>query len=55
MKLCTVGTSPSLAVGIVQIINYLPYFQMDCERFHQTTIRQALSHASGMSNLDEIE
>jgi CubicO group peptidase (beta-lactamase class C family) len=35
------------------LVQYLPYFQMDDERFQQITIRQALSHTSGMPDIDE--
>ena len=37
------------------LVQYLPYFQMDDERYRQITIRQALSHTSGMPDMDEIE
>jgi CubicO group peptidase (beta-lactamase class C family) len=37
------------------IVQYLPYFRMDDERYRQITIRQALSHTSGMPDLDETE
>ncbi len=37
------------------IVQYLPYFQMDDERYRQITIRQALSHTSGMPDLEETE
>ncbi len=37
------------------IIQYLPYFRLDDERFMQITIRQILSHTSGMPDLDEEE
>jgi CubicO group peptidase (beta-lactamase class C family) len=37
------------------LVQYLPYFQMDDERHRQITIRQALSHTSGMPDMDEIE
>ena len=37
------------------LVQYLPYFQMDDERYRQITIRQALSHTSGMPDIDEIE
>ncbi len=37
------------------IVRYLPYFQMDDERYRQITIRQALSHTSGMPDMDEID
>jgi len=37
------------------IVQYLPYFQMDDERYRQITIRQILSHTSGMPDMDENE
>ncbi len=37
------------------LVHYLPYFCMDDERSRQITIRQALSHTSGMPDLDENE
>jgi CubicO group peptidase (beta-lactamase class C family) len=37
------------------IVQYLPYFQMDDERYRQITIRQALSHTSGMPDIEEID
>jgi len=37
------------------IIQYLPYFQMDDERYRQITIRQILSHTSGMPDMEETE
>jgi CubicO group peptidase (beta-lactamase class C family) len=37
------------------LVQYLPYFQMDDERCQQITIRQALSHTSGMPDMDENE
>ena len=37
------------------LVQYLPYFQMDDERYRQITIRQMLSHTSGMPDMDEIE
>ena len=36
-------------------VQYLPYFQMDDERYRQVTIRQILSHTSGMPDMDENE
>lgn len=39
----------------VPLVQYLPYFQMDDERHRQITIRQALSHTSGMPDMDERE
>ena len=35
------------------LIQYLPYFQMDDARYRQITIRQLLSHTSGMPDIDE--
>jgi CubicO group peptidase (beta-lactamase class C family) len=37
------------------LVNYLPYFQMDDERYRQITIRQMLSHTSGMPDMEEGE
>jgi CubicO group peptidase (beta-lactamase class C family) len=37
------------------LVQYLPYFRLDDERFRQITIRQALSHTSGMPDMDESE
>ena len=37
------------------ILQYLPYFQMNDERYRQITIRQMLSHTSGMPDMDENE
>lgn len=37
------------------IVEYLPDFQMDDERYQQITIRQMLSHTSGMPDMDETE
>ncbi len=37
------------------LVDYLPYFRLDDERYRQITIRQMLSHTSGMPDLDEIE
>ena len=37
------------------LVQYLPYFRMDDARFQHITIRQALSHTSGMPDIDEIE
>ncbi len=37
------------------IVQYLPYFRMDDERYRQITIRQALSHTSGMPDMEETE
>jgi len=35
------------------LTQYLPYFQMDDDRYRQVTIRQMLSHTSGMPDIDE--
>jgi CubicO group peptidase (beta-lactamase class C family) len=37
------------------IVQYLPYFQMDDERYRQITIRQILSHTSGMPDMEDTE
>ncbi|MCE5206865.1 MAG: class A beta-lactamase-related serine hydrolase [Chloroflexi bacterium] len=37
------------------VIQYLPYFELDDERYRQITIRQMLCHTSGMPDLDETE
>lgn len=37
------------------LIHYLPYFKLDDERYHQITLRQLLSHTSGMPDIDESE
>jgi len=37
------------------LVQYLPYFQMKDERYLQMTIRQALSHTSGMPDIYESD
>ncbi len=37
------------------LVEYLPYFRLDDDRCQQMTIRQALSHTSGMPDMDEFE
>jgi CubicO group peptidase (beta-lactamase class C family) len=37
------------------LIEYLPDFRLDDERFDQITVRQMLSHTSGMPDMDEAE
>jgi len=37
------------------LIRYLPYFRMEDERFPQITIRQMLSHTSGLPDIDETD
>ena len=37
------------------LVRYLPYFRMDDEPYRQITIRQALSHTSGMPDIDEAD
>lgn len=37
------------------IVQYLPYFKLGDERYRQITIRQVLSHTSGMPDMDEEE
>jgi CubicO group peptidase (beta-lactamase class C family) len=43
--------------GVIQLdsplVQYLPYFKLDDERCTQITIRQVLSHTSGMPDMDE--
>lgn len=37
------------------IVQYLPYFQLDDDRYTQITTRLILSHTSGMPDMDEVE
>jgi CubicO group peptidase (beta-lactamase class C family) len=37
------------------LVGYLPYFQMDDERYRQIIIRQMLSHTSGIPDMEENE
>ena len=37
------------------LVQYLPYFKLDDERYRQITLRQILSHTSGMPDMDEGE
>jgi CubicO group peptidase (beta-lactamase class C family) len=37
------------------LIEYLPEFRLDGEQYRQITIRQMLSHTSGMPDMDELE
>ncbi|HLO30898.1 MAG TPA: serine hydrolase [Anaerolineales bacterium] len=37
------------------LVHYLPDFRLDDERFIQITLRQMLSHTSGMPDMDELE
>jgi len=37
------------------LVHYLPYFRLDDDRCAQITIRQSLSHTSGMPDMDELE
>jgi CubicO group peptidase (beta-lactamase class C family) len=37
------------------VVQYLPYFRLDDEHFPQITLRQILSHTSGMPDMDEDE
>jgi CubicO group peptidase (beta-lactamase class C family) len=39
----------------VPIVQYLPNFRLDDERYRQVTLRQMLSHTSGMPDMDEAE
>ncbi len=58
---CFVATAVVQLVeqGVVEldapVVRYLPYFRMDDERCSQITLRQVLSHTSGMPDMDEIE
>ncbi len=37
------------------LVQHLPYFRMDDERYQQITLRQVLSHTSGMPDMNESE
>jgi len=37
------------------LIQYLPYFVLDDDRYPQITVHQLLSHTSGMPDFDEVE
>jgi CubicO group peptidase (beta-lactamase class C family) len=37
------------------LVQYLPYFKLDDERYPQITIRQILSHTSGLPDMDEFD
>lgn len=37
------------------LIEYLPYFRVDDERSSEITIRQILSHNSGMPDMEKFE
>ncbi len=37
------------------LVQYLPYFRIDDERYRQITIRQMLSHTSGMPDIEETD
>lgn len=37
------------------LAHYLPYFHLDDDRYRQITLRQVLSHTSGMPDMDEDE
>ncbi|MBN2387032.1 MAG: serine hydrolase [Anaerolineales bacterium] len=37
------------------LVRFLPYFKLDDERYPQITIRQVLSHTSGLPDIDEFE
>jgi CubicO group peptidase (beta-lactamase class C family) len=39
----------------VPVIDYIPEFKLDDELYRQITLRQILSHTSGMPDMDEIE
>lgn len=58
-------SKPFVATAVVQlvergqvdldapVVNYLPYFKLDDERYTTITVRQMLSHISGMPDTDE--
>jgi CubicO group peptidase (beta-lactamase class C family) len=60
-------SKPFVATGILQlvergqvqldasIITYLPYFKLDDERFGEITIKQMLSHVSGMPDVENYD
>ena len=37
------------------VVSYLPYFQLDDERYREITIRQMLNHISGMTDVQDYE
>ncbi len=37
------------------LVDYLPDFQLDDGHYHEITLRQILSHTSGMPDMDEVE
>jgi CubicO group peptidase (beta-lactamase class C family) len=37
------------------LVNYLPYFRMDDERYKMITIKQMLNHTSGMPDVEDYE
>lgn len=37
------------------LVHYLPYFRLNDDRYRQITLRQMLSHTSGMPDMDEDE
>jgi CubicO group peptidase (beta-lactamase class C family) len=39
----------------VPVIEYIPEFRLDDDHYRQITLRQMLSHTSGMPDMDEIE
>ncbi len=58
---CFVGTAVMQLVeqGVVEldarVVRYLPYFKLDDDRSGEITLRQMLSHTSGMPDMDEFE
>jgi CubicO group peptidase (beta-lactamase class C family) len=58
---CFVATAMMQLVerGVLQLdaplVQYLPEFRLDDERYRQITLRQMLSHTSGMSDSEEAE
>jgi CubicO group peptidase (beta-lactamase class C family) len=37
------------------VVQYLPYFRLDDDRFRQITVHQMLSHTSGLPDMSEVE
>jgi len=56
---CCFGGDAAGRAGKVHLdapfVQYLPYFKLDDERYLQITLRQMLSHTSGMPDTDESE
>jgi CubicO group peptidase (beta-lactamase class C family) len=60
-------TKPFVATAIVQlvergaldldapVVTYLPYFRLADDRYHQITVRQMVTHTSGMPDVEDYE